>query len=524
MFRKCPASLILCLLFLISLIAVHCVDAKNVKTVKAVKNVKKISKHVNKKVIAKYPQRAGPNAIASQLLGGSLLGGNRMANQLVSSLKMKEIVQPIKKLTRKKMIKLLFKTIKRVNKKAKKESKSDGKPEGKLESKLDARLVGKSNGQSADKSDSKPDSKSNEFRPTFQRTTARSRSPLENGLKSSGDLIGRTTDRINFEISDKDAFGNKQLISRTNGRQQPPLVRRNLRKTDLQLKLGEREPRLLSLESISGQVPATFLASLLNAEQTDERALNALYSNYLNAAQHSIFSQYLNGQHSSAPANSRYSAPDRYADKSYMSYPKQNRLNGKTSYLSDKSHLNDKVYLYKSSFLDDQRRDALTRNELTRNELTRNELTRNELTRSELARNEMTRNEMTRNELTNNPIGDQSIIRIQIPTNELIHFPIYVHDQLNSSNTQSLIRHFIRSQLDRLTARSDTIRKELFSSRLLNFIARQLDIDVDRQDKRAQETVLQTGMTKVLGAFVGKRLLRLDTDSLVLDSWPPISS
>lgn len=486
MYRKCPAQLILSVLFFISLIAVHSVDARNVKTVKAVKNVKKIGKQVNKKVISKYPQRTGSNAMASQLLGGNLLAGNLMANQLVSSLKMKEIVQPIKKLTRKKMIKLLFKTIKRVNKKAKKANKSDAKLESKLESKLDTKLVGKSSGQPTGKSDSKLDHKSIEFRPTFEQTATAVRSAggasrgqlprseaFENGLKSSGDLIGRTNDRINFEISDQDALigGNKQLISRTNLRQ-PPLVRRNLRKTDPQFKQlsAEREPRLLSLESISGQVPAAFLASLLNGEQADERALNALYSNYLNGAHHSIFSQYLlNGPHSSGlhPTNGRYPAQER-PDKSHKSYANdpKNRLNGKSAYLSDKSQLNDKIYLYKSSFLDDKRRDALMPNE--------------------------------------NSIGDQSIIRIQIPANELIHYPIYVSDQLNSSNTQSLIRHFIRSQLDRLTARSDTIRKELLSSRLLNFVARQLDIDVDRHDKRAQESILEAGMTKVLGAFVGK--------------------
>ena len=483
---QCPTHLILSVLFLISLIVVHRgVDAKNAKTVKAVKNVKKISRHVNKKVISKYPQRTATN----QLLGGNLPGGPLIANQLVSSLKMKEMVQPIKKLTRKKMIKLLFKTIKRVNKKAKKSGKSDAK----MESKLDARLVGKSNGRSnsrsnikSNKSGSKLGDKSIEFRPTFEQTTA-ARSALqaeafENGLKSA--LIGTTNDRINLEINDKDALIGKPLISRTNARQ-PALVRRHLRKSDPQLKLVsqfEREPRLLSLESISSQVPAQVLAGLLNGEQPDERSLKALYSNYLNSVP--IFNQYLaNGQADNLPHSTdlhpvRYEEPlDPY--KSSPNDPK--RLNDKSGYSSvhlsaysnaypsaysnDKRQLNDKVYLYKSAFVDDKRANRLMRNEL--------------------------------------PIGDQSIIRIHIPVNELIHYPIYVNDQLNSTNTQSLIQHFVRSQFHRLTARSDSIRKELLSSRLLNFIARQLDIEVDRNDKRAQESLLQSGLTKVLGAFVG---------------------
>lgn len=491
MSRKCPTTqLILSVLFLISLIIVHAVDAKN--SVKTVKNAKKISRHVSKKVISKYPQRAGGGLASNQLLGP--LAGQLMANQLMSSLKMKEIVQPIKKLTRKKMIKLLFKTIKRVNKKAKKANKSDAKL---------AAAAGKSsrsNGQLTGKSDRKLDNKSIEFRPTFEQTTAaRIRGPPDsaafaNGLANGLRLIGTATnDRINLEINDKDApiVAHKQLISRTNARQ-PAVVRRNLRKSDPQLRLvsqfaaesaGEREPRLLALESISSQVPAQvpFLAGLLNAEQPDERALNALYSNY--PAHQSIFNQYLANSQSlddNLPLSAnlrpvRYPAAEQADSSKNHQNDEKNRLDDKAAYSSAYSNSysngysndkNDKIYLYKSRpFLDDKHSNGLTQNEAS--------------------------------------IGDQSIIRIHIPVNELIHYPIYVNDQLNSTNTQTLIRNFIRSQLGRLTVRSDSMRKELLSSRLLNFLARQLDIEVDRHDRRTQESLLQSGITKVLGAFVG---------------------
>lgn len=111
-----------------------------------------------------------------------------------------------------------------------------------------------------------------------------------------------------------------------------------------------------------------------------------------------------------------------------------------------------------------------------------------------------TRTKQSANPLASSARNEDQIIRIHIPLNELAHYPVYVNDQLNSTSTQHLIRTFIKSQLDRTNPRSDNLKKEQLTSRLLNFIARQLDIDTDRND----ETALQTGLTNILGSFVGK--------------------
>lgn len=374
------------------------VNAKNIKTIKK----------VNQKIIKNQRFK---------------LSNNQVTNNLISSIKLEDVVQPIKKLTRKRMIKLLIKSIKRVNKNSKKLNKSDTKLDNKS---------------------------TDEFRPTLEQTRNSLRNSFKksfkNGLENSlEDQQIQTIDEeaenglknhINLKIKESSING-QTLINRNS----PALNRREkLDPFNFIPKYTVEPNNQWFVKSTINNQQIPFLAdpqSLLNTQQIDE---HVLYTN-------------LNDQFVATNRHEKNEDQELNLDRSLND---MYNLNDKQS-LNDKLNLNDKYYLNKFNLNDSP-------NSLTQNE-------------------------------------DQ-IIRIHIPLNELIHYPIYVQDQLNSTNIQNLFKNFIRSQLDHLTTRSDQVKRELFNSKFLNFITRQLDIDLN--NRKSKELVLQTGLTKIVGAFVGK--------------------
>lgn len=326
-----------------------------------------------------------------------------ISDNLMSNIKLEEVMVPIKKLTRKKLIKLLIKSIKRVNKSTKKLNKSDDKSK-----------------------ELKPSKAEPLIRQPYQVKTRKQDHGVNKQALAKTYLSPNHLDYLDASkmFKDKGDFSETNLPS--------------IKKKFMQRKEDEYRNRL------------KFVSQSYNPDALDSHNQEL----FLKSIDHQM-----------NPSSFKMIHTDLQMPHEFNTH----LLNTEYSLINNLNHLQSSNHLLN------------VQTHYNPNDLKAINLDKH--SNAFFARNE-------------EEAPDQ-IIRIHIPMNELTHYPIFVKDQLNSTNTQSFIRNFVESQLDRKTSRSDNGKQ--LTSKLLTFLAKQLDIETDQSDKKAQELALQSGITKVLG-------------------------